>query len=332
MVAQVDYRFIRLSLKKSFTRYLSYAFYEGRPLTTKGRWINPLVFFLFRMQLILPSARKVVKPIFIVGVGRSGTTILGVTLGMHNDVGFLNEPKALWSFLFHKEDLIGSYQSKEGSYRLSASSVDSSLIKNAHQVYGNYLRFACASRIVDKYPELIFRTDFISAIFPDARFLFLYRDGNDTCHSIRRWSTELGVKEKEETHDWWGRDDRKWNLLCDQIVKYDDSLGVHIKTIRKYNNHEYRAAVEWIVTMKEGLALLNSKSNCVLGVKYENYVACLKTRQEVLRFCGLSSDVLFDKFCKSILKVPESKPRLKLPIIIQDEFNNVMTLLGYEAL
>ena len=99
MVAQIDSNFIRLSWKKAYTRYLSYAFYEGRPLTTKGRWINPLIFFLYRVQQYSPFVRKVKQPIFILGTGRSGTTILGVTLAMHRAVGFLNEPKALWSHL-----------------------------------------------------------------------------------------------------------------------------------------------------------------------------------------------------------------------------------------
>src|SRR5690606_40375856 len=49
---------------------------EGRPLTTRGRWINPLVFGLYRMAQRLPLGRPVREPAFILGMGRSGTTIL----------------------------------------------------------------------------------------------------------------------------------------------------------------------------------------------------------------------------------------------------------------
>ena len=330
MVAQIDSRFVKLSLKKTYTRYLSYALYEGRPLTTKGQWINPLVFFLYRLQAILPLAKPVAKPIFILGTGRSGTTILGVTMGMHNDVGFLNEPKALWSFLYEKEDLIGSYQETPGHYRLSAEDVTSQMIKKAHRIYGNYLRFGCASRVVDKYPELIFRTEFVSSIFPDARFLFLYRDGRDTCHSIRLWSQRLGTDKHGETHDWWGRDDRKWMLLCSQIVAYDDVLGPYVNEIRQYSNHEHRAAVEWTVTMKEGLALMDHSPDRVLGVKYEDYISCAKTRQQVLNFCGLAPDERFEKFCRTVLRAPKACPETDLPTVINGEFQQVMKKLGYE--
>lgn len=330
MVAQIDNRFIKLSLKKSYTRFLSYALYEGRPLTTKGRWINPLVFTFYRLQTLLPIAKPVVKPIFILGTGRSGTTILGITLGMHNDVGFLNEPKAFWSYLYDKEDLIGSYQKLKGIYRLSAENTTAQMIKKAHRIYGNYLRFSCSSRIVDKYPELIFRTEFVTAIFPDARFLFLYRNGYDTCHSIRYWSERLGKNKHGQTHDWWGRDDRKWELLCDQIVAFDEALGANVDEIRRFQNHEQRAATEWIVTMKEGLSLMAHNFNLVLGVKYEDYVNNPDTRQDVLKFCDLIPNARFDQFCEAVLKTPKSKAKLNLPTLIKDEFLRVMNQLGYE--
>lgn len=330
MPAQIDNRFIKLSLKKSFTRYLSYALYEGRPLTTKGRWINPLIFALYRLQTMLPFAKPVIKPVFILGTGRSGTTILGVTLGMHNAVGFLNEPKALWSFLYDGEDLIGSYQNEPGRYRLKAEDANSSIISKAHNVLGNYLRFSLSSRVVDKYPELIFRFDFVKAIFPDAIFLFLYRDGRDTCHSIRHWSERLSVHQQDEVHDWWGRNDRKWKLLCAQIVSADETLGSKIKEISSISNHEHRAAVEWIVTMKEGMKLMANHSNCVLAVKYEDYVSNPEVRRDILKFCGLGPDAKFDQYCETVLKAPISKPDLDLPPVIRDEFQGVMKTLGYE--
>jgi hypothetical protein len=325
MAAQIDSHFIKLSLKKTYTRYLSYALYEGRPLTTKGRWINPLVFLLYRLQVILPIAKPVKKPIFILGTGRSGTTILGVTLAMHEEVGFLNEPKALWSYLYDREDLIGSYSKTPGKYRLLASDATQSIKRKARQIYGNYLRFGFSSRVVDKYPELIFRTGFVTEIFPDAHFLFLYRDGRDTCHSIKRWSERLGTEENGKTQDWWGIDDRKWRLLCDEIVVNDDVLGEYIDEIRQYSNHEHRAAVEWIVTMKEGLSLMELQAGNVKGVRYEDYV-----RQQVLKFCDLCSDTKFSQFCETVLSAPKAKFELDLPHTIQHEFSRVMKRLGYE--
>ncbi len=330
MVAQIDKRFTRLSYKKTYTRYLSYILYEGRPLTTSGRWINPLVFSLYWLQTYLPFAKKVKKPIFILGTGRSGTTILGITLGVHNDVGFLNEPKAFWSYLNHKDDLIGSYLNELGHYRLTNEDSSSLIAKKAHQIYGNYLKFGFSSRVVDKYPELIFRTGYVTSIFPDARYLFLYRNGYDTCHSIQLWSERLGVEKSGENHDWWGKNDRKWKLLCDQIVSSDDVLYKYIDLISKYTNHVDRAAVEWIVTMKEGISLLALNPNNIMGVKYEEYTSSFEKRNEILRFCDLPLDNNFDSFCEAVLKAPKPKAKINLPNEIEHEFLRIMGLLGYE--
>lgn len=330
MVAQIDSRFWKVSLKKSYTRYLSYLLYEGRPLTTRGRWINPIIFFLYRLQAAFPCSRDIEKPIFILGTGRSGTTILGVTLGMHKEVGFLNEPKALWSFLNPNEDLIGSYQAGPASYRLNENHCSESMRKSARRILGYYLRFGLASRVVDKYPELIFRVPFVSALFPDARYLFLYRNGYDTCHSIGSWSKRLGRIEGDEAHDWWGRNDRKWTLLCDQVVSKDNALSPHLARIREYKDHVHRAAVEWIVTMKEGDKLLSKKAFPVMPVQYERYAEDDNYRQEILDFCELTSDSNFSIYTEMVLKRVKPYPPVELPVEIEKEFKSVMERFKYE--
>ncbi|ATG59255.1 MULTISPECIES: sulfotransferase family protein [Pseudoalteromonas] len=328
MVAQVDSRFTKRTKLKTFTRYLSYLLYEGRPLTTKGRWINPLVFALYRLQELLPFAKKVEKPVFILGTGRSGTTILGVTLGIHKDVGFLNEPKALWSHLYNDEDLIGSYQNKVGRYFLTEQDANNTLKVNAHKIFGSYLRFTLSNRVVDKYPELIFRVPFVKEIFPDAKFLFLFRNGWDTCHSIKHWSERLGVADNGNTHDWWGVNNRKWIALCDQVLLQDPELKDNYGTIKNYTDHVAMAAVEWILTMKQGLSL--SQNSDVYAVKYEQFVTDSSFRDEILKFCYLSPDTNFNDYCSEVLKSPKKKSPIVLPIEISEEFNRIMKLLGYE--
>ena len=96
MPAQIDRRYVRASPFKACGRLVSWSLFEGRPLTTRGRWINPLVFALYGIQRRLPQLHRVERPIFIVGTGRSGTTVLGTVLSLHRELGFLNEPKALW--------------------------------------------------------------------------------------------------------------------------------------------------------------------------------------------------------------------------------------------
>lgn len=330
MVAQIDNKFLRLSIKKTYTRLLSYALYEGRPLTTRGGWINPLLFFLFRIQQLFPFAKPVKTPVFIIGTGRSGTTILGVTLALHNRVGFLNEPKAIWNYLFPNEDLIGSYSSGSARYRLGAEDAGQELITKAHRLLGSYLFFSSSSRLVDKYPELVFRFDFVRAIYPDAKFLFLFRNGVDTYSSIERWSFDHSVDSNGNIDDWWGRNDRKWNLLCDQIVSTDPVLASCFEDIKKYKDQRDRAAVEWIVSMKEGARLANAYPDVVLPVKYEDYVQSTEYRSKVLQFCQLSEDKKYSQYCLDALDMPTPKNRKQLPDEINEEFSSVMKMLGYD--
>ncbi len=191
MIAQIDDRYLNTRFWNLWSRMESYVFFEGRPLTTRGRWINPLVFAQFHIWKRLPQVKKVKKPIFILGTGRSGTTVLGIVLSMHREVGFLNEPKALWHAIHPREDLIGNYTLDAACYRLGTADATDLRRKWIHRIYGVYLSATFSTRVVDKYPELIFRVPFIKALFPDAKFIFLMRNGWDTCRSIVGWSMRL---------------------------------------------------------------------------------------------------------------------------------------------
>lgn len=318
MVAQIDSRYLRTRPSRLWPRLLGYSLFEGRPLTTKGQWFNPVAFGLARMLQMLPVLRRVNAPTFILGTGRSGTTILGIVLSMHREVGFLNEPKAVWAGLHPGEDLIGSYNRDAARYRLGSIDATPEIIRRSQQVFGGYLWLAGVRRLVDKYPELIFRTQFVRAMFPDARFLFLSRDSVATCGSIRHWSERLGTKVDGETHDWWGADDRKWHLLVDQIVPEHADLARHADKMNGLD-HEGRAAVEWTVTMREGLRLLADDPEGTLHVPYE--ALCMDPRRWAERleaFLELPSDKVFEDYAESTLAAPAAEKReLALPIWLE---------------
>jgi Sulfotransferase family len=331
MVAQIDTEYIKMRPWKLWSRMLSYALFEGRPLTTKGQWINPLVFALFGIEKKLPSLKRVTKPTFILGTGRSGTTILGIVLSMHREVGFLNEPKALWHSFQPDEDLIGSYARNAARYRLGAEDATPNRVQAAHRLFGAYLRATFSQRVVDKYPELIFRVPFVKALFPDAKFLFLVRNGWDTCHSIQGWSNRLGKPDGEETHDWWGADRRKWNLLVDQLVPEHADLAPHATAMRTWTKQTDMAAVEWIITMREGLRVLNEYPEDVLRVDYEQLCnAPSQVLSEILNFTNLdNTDDAFYKYASNTLTTTPAKSPFKLDDSIETIFCELMTKLNY---
>lgn len=332
MVAQIDGDYIRARPGKLYSRLVSYGLFEGRPLTTRGRWINPLVFGLFALEKRLPVMRPVKEPVFILGTGRSGTTILGIVLSMHRDVGFLNEPKALWHSAYGAEDLIGSYSRGPARYRLDETDATPAVVQAMHRLFSAYLLGSGSRRVVDKYPELIFRVPFVRAIFPDAKFLFLARNGWDTCHSIEHWSERLGEQRNGEVHDWWGVDSRKWNLLTEQLVPADEELAPHMDVIRGFKRHTDRAAVEWILTMREGLRLRARHPDCVHTVLYEDLVNRPAEALAALRaFCNLGEDATFDEYARRVLRPAPRKAPCELHPCIRDAFDSTMRMLDYTA-
>lgn len=328
MVAQIDSDYIRTRPTRLWSRLLSYGLFEGRPLTTRGQWINPVLFKLFALQKSLPALQKVNAPLFILGTGRSGTTILGVVLSMHNEIGFLNEPKALWASLRDDEDLIGSYHRGAARYRLDAADASEDICRAAHRIYGAYLGSTLTRRVLDKYPELIFRVPFVRKIFPDAKFLFLSRDGWDTCASIDGWSARLGTQVEGETHDWWGVNRRKWNLLIDQIIPEHSDLAPHAEALRALEDHRAMAATEWIVTMREGMKVSQNFPDDVLHIPYAQLCRDPEgTCQRIAQFAGLKTDTVFLEYATRVLKPASPKEKFSLPAMLETPFKTTCSAL-----
>lgn len=331
MIGQINPNYIKMRPMKVLPRFMSYAFFEGRPLTTKGRWINPLVFSILKTVSASKNRYKPVeKPIFILGTGRSGTTILGIVLSIHKEIGYLNEPKAIWHVIHPHEDIIGNYSRGDAKYRLTAEDATDDMRQRAAQMFGAYLTGTGSKRIVDKYPELIFRAGFVRALFPDARFIFLVRNGWDTCHSIANWSQRLGIQVNGEKHDWWGVNDRKWKLIAEQLVETDPVFSEAADEIKHFKRHLDRATIEWIVTMQEGLRLLQTLPDCVHPVRFEDLTTHPdETLDALCSFCELPEDDTFREYARETLHpVPARKP-FDLHPKIAPLFHEIMEKLKY---
>lgn len=311
MIAQIDKTYFFQRPWKLWPRLVAYALFEGRPLTTKGQFINPILRVLHRFLSFLPKLKRVQTPVFIIGTGRSGTTVLGKVLSMHRDVGFLNEPKLIWSQICADEDLIGSYSRSAPRVRLSAEDATPKKSGIMRAVAGAFLALSGASRMVDKYPELIFRTPFVMAIYPDAKFIFMSRSGWDTAASIEAWSARLGKTRHGEVHDWWGANDRKWLAIAEELVPEHDDLAPYANEIRRISEHRLRAAIEWVLCMREGFALQSQfPPEKFLHVSYESL--CADPGQEINRiaqFAGLCDDPVLASYACKVLSPNEPYTR-----------------------
>ena len=314
--------------RRIWPRLCAYLFFEGRPLTTRGRFINPFVFLFFNFLMKLPGPRQVCSPAFIVGMGRSGTTALGVALSTQKNISFLNEAKAVWAFAVPEEDLIGSYNMQPARYRLTASDITETASAKLRTLYSTFLNLTSGSILLEKYPELIFRLDYILEIFPDAKFLFLSRNGQDCCASVRSWSTQHGENSASYTADWWGINGRKWSYLVDQLVVEHEDLAPYRSELTSLEDQAAMAAVEWIVSMREGLKLLAAGHKSVLHIAYEALCehpeACL---EQISSFLGLTpSQREATSFCQRF-KANLKNSFIVLPEWLQAPFDSTQAML-----
>jgi hypothetical protein len=113
-------------------------------------------------------------PVFLIGCARSGTSILGEAIAAHPRVAYLFEASAIWNTLVPEQPdhrLTGAQASAP-----VARAIDAALAKERRDLPGDVL--------VEKNPKHVIRIPFLEAIYPDARFLHIIRDGRDTVASL----------------------------------------------------------------------------------------------------------------------------------------------------
>ena len=118
-------------------------------------------------------------PLFIIGMPRSGTTLLEQMLGCHPQVHAAGE---VLFFGRVRIDLGGR------SYPASLGDVDAASLVDLGRRYLEMVTpsGAAPTRITDKLPANFLRVPLIAAVFPNARFVHLRRNAEDVCLSVYR--------------------------------------------------------------------------------------------------------------------------------------------------
>lgn len=107
------------------------------------------------------------RPIFIIGMGRSGTNLLSKSLEHSICAKNLYEQRYIWSnFSFFNERVYQYSDSRKKTIRKHIQKVASK-----------------SNWFIDKTPGNIFRRDAIISVFPEAKFIYLVRDPLDNMSS-----------------------------------------------------------------------------------------------------------------------------------------------------
>ncbi len=123
------------------------------------------------------------RPIFIIGAPRSGTSMLYAILRQSSQLAhWPGEAHEVWEADHHPA------LRQWSSNVLGAEDADEATASRIRRSF--FLVTGSAKHLIDKTPRNALRVPFIDSIFPDARFIYLQRDGRDNVNSlINAWRT-----------------------------------------------------------------------------------------------------------------------------------------------
>jgi tetratricopeptide (TPR) repeat protein len=126
------------------------------------------------------ASRRSARPVFIVGMPRSGTSLIEQILASHSQVHGGGELTDLWAIVNALPGLTGM------AYPECAAGLTQDLVDRLAQDYLGRLDAlsADALRVTDKLPHNFLHLGLIAHLFPDAQIIHCRRDPLDTCLSI----------------------------------------------------------------------------------------------------------------------------------------------------
>ncbi len=154
------------------------------------------------------SGGELDRPIFIIGAPRSGTSILFSVLRSSSHVAhWPGEAHEVWEADHHPA--LTGWESNA----LDASDATGPTAQRIAREF--FLVTGRSKRLIDKTPRNALRVPFIARVFPDARFVFLVRDGRDNVNSlINAWRTpRYRTYRLPEPHSISGADPQWWKFV-----------------------------------------------------------------------------------------------------------------------
>ncbi len=183
------------------------------------RWMRTAIFEMRRTRRVIvdPSQRPAGEPpIFLVGAHRSGTTLLRLIVDAHSRIAC--PPESF--FVAPLEGVLGDAKAMEGltAMGFTREQVLARLRETASWFFEMYAASHGKARWADKTPSYVDCLDFLDALFPDARYVLIYRHGLDVACS----EPMPGIREVQPHIEACGGDRfagaaRYWATQCEKM-------------------------------------------------------------------------------------------------------------------
>ncbi len=246
--------------------------------------------FSRKVYTLLPTKPVLTRPVFIVGCGRSGTTILGKLLSQHSQLAYLNEPRHIWRHEPQTDIWSENSQLNGGKLMLTATDFSEAAATRIYNAFAVEVRTQGKHRLVEKLPINSFRIEFINRLFPEALFIHIIRNGIEVAHSIAEFSNRK---------PWFGYKEYKWRLLAKYAIQKGYGSFVDLCT-----DNILRGMLEWRLSVLSALEGLNNLSDSrKLEIRYEDLVQDpLSICKSLENFIGVKPDSEMQAFAVTEIK------------------------------
>jgi len=193
------------------------------------------------------NQRGIKSPCFIIGCGRSGTTILGNTLALHSRITYLNEPRHLWLQCYPETDIWSrKAKSRNGRIFLGAADEKEESSRRLRQIFYKQTIKYKKDTLVEKLPANSFRLELIDKIFPDAKYVYIYRNGLEVSRSIAKFC---------EVGPWFGKNNFKWHELVEYSQRKQTTKDISNICVENID----RGLLEWRMSNESIISVLRNK-------------------------------------------------------------------------
>lgn len=300
---------------------------------------------LKKIKDIFSSGPKVQQPIFIVGCGRSGTTLLFDILSAHPGLarttgypdgedheGWIKYGRCVMAGIgnIHHSKYGNGINGQQFCLHMTKSDVTEEMVAGMHSYYWrDVLKKNRKVRVINKQPHLSNKLDYVLSIFPDAKILHITRDCEPM---VASW---LAVMDDHPSLViYWPREEQYPCLWL--MPKSEDAVA--LERIRRhpafYPGGGAELFIDYWNKVNQGISQqMIGRESQLLSIRYEDLVSQpQKILDKIVQFCELDSfsfDV--DHLQPNTAQKHSHRVTPELQAVIARQSSPVRQMLGYEA-